>query len=418
MMHYYKVGEHCFATSQEGLGLSSPTESELQKLPIHLLIEGDPISGRRSFCMTHSGQALRGHTLATLDRSRLEETPLDPPLQRAMEEGRLIAINQNTDWKSGYIPPFHLPHTGRKNRLNLLAVGDVGATLLMGLKLMGGDVISSIGICDISDTVCKRWEFELGQISLPWEYEALPEVHIVSPENLFDCDIFLFVASKGIPPVGSGIKDVRMAQYEQNSQIVRHYAKQAREVGYQGLWGAVSDPVDPLAKCAYLYSNQDENGNFDGKGLKPEQVHGFGLGVMNARAAYYAKKEEKFSSFLTEGRSFGPHGTGLWVANSVEHYDEELSKELTHKTVTANLAMRELGFKPYVAPAFSSGALSVLLMLRGEWHCGSVFLDGVYFGVKNRYTPHGIQTELIPQIPDPLYAHLEEAVSHLKELSE
>ena len=40
---------------------------------------------------------------------------------------------------------------------------------------------------------------------------------------------------------------------------------------FQGLWCAVSDPVDPLAKTAYLESNRDENGNWDGLGLRPEQ---------------------------------------------------------------------------------------------------------------------------------------------------
>ena len=78
----------------------------------------------------------------------------------------------------------------------------------------------------------------------------------------------------------------------------------------------VSDPVDPLAKTAYLESNRDENGVWDGKGLRPEQIQGFGLGVMNARAAYFAKRDPRLASFLTEGRSFGPHGTGLFIANS------------------------------------------------------------------------------------------------------
>ena len=159
---------------------------------------------------------------------------------------------------------------------------------------------------------------------------------------------------------------------------------------------------------------QDEDGNWDGKGLRPEQVQGYGLGVMNARAAYFAKKNEKLSSFLTEGRSFGPHGTGLFIANSIENYNEEISQELPHKTVTANLVMREIGFKPYVAPALSSGALSILLTLRGEWHCGSVFLDGIFMGCKNRYTPAGVETELLPHIPDPLFAHIQEAADHLK----
>ena len=38
--------------------------------------------------------------------------------------------------------------------------------------------------------------------------------------------------------------------------------------GFQGLWCAVSDPVDPLAKTAYLESNKNENGVWDGKGLR------------------------------------------------------------------------------------------------------------------------------------------------------
>ena len=207
-----------------------------------------------------------------------------------------------------------------------------------------------------------------------------------------------------------------MAQFETNAAIVKQYARMARNASFQGLWCAVSDPVDPLAKTAYLESNRDENGVWDGRGLRPEQIQGFGLGVMNARAAYFAKRDPRLASFLTEGRSFGPHGTGLFIANSIQNYDEAVSQELTHLTVTANLKMRELGFKPYVAPAMSSGALSILLTLRGEWHCGSVFLDGVYMGVKNRCTPAGVETELLPRIPDQLFGHIREAADHLREI--
>ena len=104
----------------------------------------------------------------------------------------------------------------------------------------------------------------------------------------------------------------------------------------------------------------------------------------------------------------------MCIADSIENYHEELSRELTELTVTANLKMRELGFKPYAAPALSSGALSLLLTLRGEWHYGSVFLDGIYMGCRTRYTAAGIETELLPSIPDALYAHLEAAAAELK----
>lgn len=427
-MYYYNVKGATLVSlvPLEGFG---PQTEPANSWRMFAAVPGDPVLGRGSFRVSHPGQLLAGHGLETLDASRLpsfddgptsavvngEVVPLelDETVRQAIADGRLTALNTA---RPGWEETIRRSFRSGKQRVNILAIGDVGSTLLTGLKLLGGDTISSIGICDLSDQITARWEFEMGQINLPWNYDLFPEVEVVSPDNLFDCDMFVFVASKGIPPVGSQVKDVRMAQFEANAGIVKHYARMAREKGFGGLWCAVSDPVDPLAKTAYLESNKDENGVFDGKGLRPEQVQGFGLGVMNARAAYFAKRDPRLASFLTEGRSFGPHGTGLWIANSIDNYDEELSQELTHLTVTANLKMRELGFKPYVAPALSSGALSLLLTLRGEWHCGSVFLDGVYMGVKNRYTPAGVETELLPHIPDPLFAHIREAAEHLKSI--
>lgn len=409
MFYYYEKDGKILASDRSDLPYTPGTPRAGE--PIYYLVEGDPILGRGSFKVNAPGQLLAPHSLEVLDESRLPTLELDEALSAALDAGQLTAVNTaRLGWESILTAA---PNTGKK-RVHILAIGDVGSTLLTGLKLLGGDMISTIGICDLSDQITARWEFEMGQINLPWDYNAFPDVEVVNPENLFDCDVFVFVASKGIPPVGSQVKDVRMAQFENNAAIVKTYARMARKANFQGLWCAVSDPVDPLAKTAYLESNKDEDGNWDGKGLRPEQVQGYGLGVMNARAAYFAKRDEKLSSFLTEGRSFGPHGTGLFIANSIENYNEEISQELTHKTVTANLVMREIGFKPYVAPALSSGALSILLTLRGEWHCGSVFLDGIFMGCKNRYTPAGVETELLPHIPDPLFAHIQEAADHLK----
>jgi len=410
-MHYYNFNGAALVSAQplEGFG---PEVEPAGSWRMFAAVPGDPVLGRASFKVTHPGQLTgAGHGLEALDASRLPQVQADERIARAIEDGRVTAVNIS---RPGWEKLIRWSPSAGKKRVNIVAIGDVGSTLLTGLKLLGGDVISSIGICDLSDQITARWEFEMGQINLPWDYNVFPEVEVIPPERLFDCDLFVFVASKGIPPVGSQVKDVRMAQFEANAGIVKHYAKMAREKQFGGLWCAVSDPVDPLAKTAYLESNKDENGVWDGQGLLPEQVQGFGLGVMNARAAYFARRDPRLASFLTEGRSYGPHGTGLFIANSIQNYDEEISQELTQLTVTANLKMREIGFKPYVAPALSSGALSLLLTLRGEWHCGSVFLDGVYMGVKNRCTPAGVETELLPRIPDPLFGHIREAAEHLK----
>lgn len=307
--------------------------------------------------------------------------------------------------------PLSLPRLPDKARVTLLALGDVGSTLLMGLRLLGGDVISSIGICDVRDNVAARWEFELDQIAPP-ETEPLPEVDVIAPEQLFDGDVFLFCASRMIPDTSVVQGDVRMAQYGLNRELVGHYARMAREKQYRGLFVVVSDPVDPLCRWALRESNKNQRGDYDGQGLSPEQIRGFGLGVMHARALYFARRDPRFASYLTEGRAFGPHGEDLVLANSLTHYDDALSRELTEKVAHANLEMRELGFKPYVAPALSSGALTLLALLRRRWHYASLYDGRVFMGRRSRLTDTGAETENVP-LPEALEKRLAETRAKL-----
>ena len=419
MVTYYKIGD-MFCASAHGDLPYEKTEKPAAGTKLTWLFTGGPGSRRASFLVNHPAELfMEKEDVSWLNTNRLNASAYDgqtrelpADLLAQLDAGTLRAVNASH-------PKFeeilaYKPKKGKK-RVHVLAIGDVGSMLLTGLHLLGGDVISSIGICDISDKVTARWEFEENQIAYPWDYDAMPEVDVVDQDHLFDCDVFVFVASKGIPPVGSGVKDVRMYQFENNSKIIGHYAKMAREKNFKGLFCAVSDPVDPLAKTAFLESNKNEAGEYDWMGLLPEQIQGFGLGVMNARAAYYAKRDPRFKQFLTEGRSFGPHGQDLVIADSIENYNDELSKELTNLTVTANLHMRAIGYKPFVAPAFSSGAISILMTLREQWHCGSVFLGGVYMGVKNRYTEHGLETETLA-LPDALYERIVFAAENLAKI--
>lgn len=282
----------------------------------------------------------------------------------------------------------------RKLTVNLLALGDVGGSLLTGLRLLGGSVVAEIGIYDLNPEVMMRYEQEMNQIAWPFDYDALPTVRILKEEELFQGDVFLFCASKGVPPVKTKPEnvDVRMAQYEANKPLVEHYARMAYRQGFKGLFAVISDPVDPLCKAALMAS-----------GLEPRQIRGYGLGVMNSRAAYYARKDRRFFRFLREGRVFGPHGNDLVVADSVANYDHELSMELTRLTVESNLRVRELGFKPYIAPAFSSGALSVLCTLQGKWHYSSFYFGdgskGAFLGAKNRLIDGITEVENLPLPP-------------------
>ena len=368
-----------------------------------------PLSGRDTFPVTDPAQLTEREGVASLCAAPGPEG-LPRELTNAIRAGRVRAVNLAHPRFEELTAPLPRPE---KVRVNLLALGDVGSTLLMGLRLMGGDVISSIGICDLREGVAQRWEFELNQIQLPGPYDVLPPVEIVSPEQLFDGDVFLFCASRFVPDTAVKTGDVRMAQYRLNRELAALYARKARQARYRGLFCVVSDPVDPLCRAVLTESNRAPSGEMDYQGLFSHQIRGFGLGVMNARAAYYARKDPRFASFLTEGRSFGPHGEDLVIANSIRNYDDALSRRLTEQAVRANLRMRELGFKPYIAPALSSGALSLLLCLRGQWHCSSTYLDGVFMGARNRVLPTGTELERLP-LPQALQDRLQTTMDRLR----
>ena len=308
------------------------------------------------------------------------------------------------------LPRFLFPKTTGL-RVTLVGLGDVGGTVLTGLKLLGRE-IDEIAVFDPNEAMCRRYEMEMNQVLPEVPGGTVPRVTICKEEELFHCDLFVFTASRGVPGLDSGVKDVRMAQFEANRAMLGVYARKAREAGFAGLFCQVSDPVDHLSREVFLASNRNDVGEIDFAGLLPEQVQGFGLGVMAARAAYYAEKDGVDPAAL---RVYGPHGQGLIVANSAdEDYDDDLSCCLTELTRTANLQVRGLGFKPYIAPGLSSAAVSLLRLVRGQEHYGAVPLGGAYFGCTSRMTTRGVEL-CREEICEPLLARLEETHRALRE---
>lgn len=302
---------------------------------------------------------------------------------------------------------------GKKLRVNIFALGDVGSTLLSGLFLLGGDIIETLGIWDVDPKQTDRLEREYGQVKGPLDPDVFPEVKQVSRQDLFKCDVIVFCASRGIPPVSETKKDVRMAQWEKNRLLVEELAIEGAKAGFKGLFLVVSDPVDLLCKAAYLAAKNEDSS------WKADQIRGYGLGVMNSRGAYYAREDQRFDLYLTEGRAFGPHGKGLVLANSIENYDQEISLDLTKLAIEANLVAREKGYKPFIAPALSSGALSILKTLRNQWHYSSIYMGdtrkGVYYGQRNRLSQRGTETESLI-LPEKLFQRLAASYKELWEL--
>lgn len=374
-------------------GTFPPDAVQTQELfaPLVFLVHRDPLRARGWFAITSIDELFEP-----------EDTSALLPVRQHAADARLrefVALHGATVLNTAFANAlsFLAAEKKRRNlRLTLVGLGDVGGTLLTALKLLGREV-DEIAVYDPNEPQCRRYEMELNQV-LSVDGEALPRVTIASAQTLFPCDVFLFTASRGVPPVGSTAQDVRMVQFARNREMLSHYAHQARAADFHGLFCQISDPVDQLSRAVFLQSNCDEKGAFDARGLLPEQIQGFGLGVMAARAAYAAQKS---GIDFSEGRVFGPHGSGLVVANHPTSYDDALSQRLTAETVSANLRVRELGFKPYIAPALSSAAASILRLMRGQVHFGAVPMGGAYFGCCSRMSAQGLRVEreaLHPQL--------------------
>jgi len=281
-LYYYKYEDKYLFSKLLLDNLQKANEIDLiNEAEVYYLIKMDPLTSRRGFVITSPAQ---------LDS---ESEGLDL-LYESSSINSLSWINEKI--KKRNIKAINISYQSWMNelmsppsqwRINVMALGDVGSNLCIGLRLSGADI--SIGIYDRSPEKLKRWNYELNQIRIPFKESSLPRVRMLKEDELFDCDMFVFCASKGIPPVGSENVDVRMVQFESNKEIISKYGLLARENNFKGIFAVVSDPVDPLCKALFLESNKDKDGNFDFKGLAPNQIIGYGLGVMNARASYYSE---------------------------------------------------------------------------------------------------------------------------------
>lgn len=274
--------------------------------------------------------------------------------------------------------PVHLLHDAKdrsaalppraKPVVSIAGLGDVGGTLLMGLRLLGGGTLEAIRIYDPSPEKMRRYYLEMNQVG---DGDHLPPVIPEKGEGLFHCDALIFTVSLFIPPLDTALTDVRIVQLEKNKRVLLDYARRAEAAGFRGHYFIVSDPVDLLCQSLKVEG-----------GIPGHRIRGFGLGVMEARARFLAKEAGWYHG---DQRVAGPHGKGVLVFNSLEHYDAEISKTLSQRTEVENFRVRKTGFKPYIAPALSSGALPILAALRGEMHPSAFDAGTLFLGARNRW---------------------------------
>jgi len=407
-MEYYRYHDYCLCT-YGGTLPEGALPAEEPFLPLVFLVSRDPLVSRGLFAIRDLTELDEPEGISLLLPAKQgEET--EGLARFVAEHGACVANTAFLRWFR-VLQAYRWSKGGQK-KVNLVGLGNVGGTTATALKLLGTD-LSEIGLYDTDFNKRLRYEAELNQVLPVNDGERLPQIVLDDEDRMFHCDALLFTAAQFVPDVGAeGGTDVRMMQYQANRELLRDYAQRARAADFLGLFAQISDPVDHLSRAVFLMSNQNELGEFDWNGLLPEQVRGFGLGVMHARAVYCAQRE-----CIRDERIcvFGPHGKGLVVANEPnEGYDDSLSQFLTQQAEEANLEIRKIGYKPYIAPGISSAAVSVLRALRGQWHDAAVPMGGVYFGCRARFGENGPEV-LRQSLHGELVSRLEQSYCALRE---
>ncbi|MGE4412918.1 MAG: lactate dehydrogenase, partial [Candidatus Caldatribacteriota bacterium] len=123
-----------------------------------------------------------------------------------------------------------------KWQVNIVGLGNVGGTLLISLRLLGGERIATIGIFDTNEKAISRWEQEANQITDGSGRMTLPPVKIIKSEEIFNADMVVFCISIGVPAPEQEVQDVRMMQLEANSGIINYYAQRARKTRFNGIF--------------------------------------------------------------------------------------------------------------------------------------------------------------------------------------
>ena len=130
-MAYYSYKNHVIYT--EDLFSGQPLNRLPETGEVIWLFRRPPLAGRETFAVTDPALLTVSEGPETLDAST-PAPPLPPELTAAIAAGRVRAVNgAHPRWEE----LLNLPPRREKVRVSLLALGDVGSTLAVGLKQIG-----------------------------------------------------------------------------------------------------------------------------------------------------------------------------------------------------------------------------------------------------------------------------------------
>ncbi|HWQ30574.1 MAG TPA: lactate dehydrogenase, partial [Negativicutes bacterium] len=144
-MYYYRHLNRTLAAMDSYSQFDEISEAEAASCSQQLFVLRQDLvtDSRRSFCVSQPDllqYKAEGLFLLSPPQSTQNELPLW--LIDAIKAGRVTMINTDyPNWED--VLKYNTPE---KWRVNVVGLGDVGGTLVSGLRLLGGDCISHIGI--------------------------------------------------------------------------------------------------------------------------------------------------------------------------------------------------------------------------------------------------------------------------------
>jgi len=193
-MFYYKLKGKILISPVEYRELSRISESEAKnsKGLIYALTRLNPLKSRRSFSVTDPSLIFLGEEgIHLLQKPRKISSNLPFWLKEKIKEKRVTSLNtEYPNWQE--VIAYQFPISWK---INIVGLGDVGGTLLIGLRLLGGKHLKGIGIYDKDPKRVKRWEWEANQIFDPEVIQTYPEVYALKEKEIFDCDLLVFCAT-------------------------------------------------------------------------------------------------------------------------------------------------------------------------------------------------------------------------------
>ena len=145
-------------------------------------IERDTQKSKGRFLATQPEMLLTQESIKWLNTNamNMDITVLPENIKNGFAQNKNVTcVNTSYGTIEEWLEKEKIYFSHKKKVVHILALGDVGSTVLIGLKLLGKDCIDKIGICDINETICKRWEYEMNQTTFPWEYDMLPEITVL-----------------------------------------------------------------------------------------------------------------------------------------------------------------------------------------------------------------------------------------------